>query len=174
MPSQCSTRQVPGAASRLGVVARHLVNAQPAQISSTPTARAASFRWLRSLSSKTDAASDVVLTSSPTELGLDTLKLQAAYDYMASLVDEGKIPGACVAVGRGTQRLRVFTVGVSGPEAGEINQGLTGGMALEEDSIFLVASVTKPVVTTAVTMCSEYAVIRSWHTIACLPNLNDR
>eukprot|EP01050_Picozoa_sp_SAG11_P014344 SAG11_NODE_1757_length_4306_cov_6.485619_1_plen_334_part_00 len=157
---------------RLGTICVHLGTRkqQPGavRLPARPAPTAGILRWARGLlggaghgrsrSEQPVGEGSVGGTASPSELGLDPAKLQAAWDFMSGLVEAAQIPGCCVAVGRGTareRRLPVFTVGCSGPEAGDMNQGLAASMPLAEDSIFLVASVTKPVVTTAVLMLVE-------------------
>jgi CubicO group peptidase (beta-lactamase class C family) len=110
---------------RLGRTAQHL----------RPTAISASETTLPSMGS---AAAD---------LGVD---LEPLWSACEELVAHGAAPGYCVAVARHGKLLPPRAFGHAGPEAGERDQGLVGGMSLVPDSIFLVASVTKPVVATAV------------------------
>lgn len=93
------------------------------------------------------AGSTTLPGSTPADVGVDLEPLWAACE---ELVARGAAPGYCVAVARHGKLLPPRAFGLAGPAAGERDQGLVGGMPLVPDSIFLVASVTKPVVATAV------------------------
>jgi CubicO group peptidase (beta-lactamase class C family) len=87
------------------------------------------------------------------ELGLD---LELLYSCCEELVARGATPGVCVAVARHGKLLPPRAFGFAGPDAGaDVNQGLEAGAELQPSSIFLVASVTKPVVATAVVQLVE-------------------
>eukprot|EP01046_Picozoa_sp_COSAG06_P005361 COSAG06_NODE_238_length_19422_cov_16.417741_23_plen_279_part_00 len=87
------------------------------------------------------------------ELGLD---LEPLYACCEELVARGATPGVCVAVARHGKLLPPRAFGFAGPDAGaDVNQGLEAGAELQPSSIFLVASVTKPVVATAVVQLVE-------------------
>ena len=77
----------------------------------------------------------------PSRAGLDPRRLQAAYDLLERWADDGSVPGSAIAVARrGIQvPTRAFGVRCRGERHG----------AMTPDSVFLVASVTKPVTATA-------------------------
>jgi CubicO group peptidase (beta-lactamase class C family) len=84
----------------------------------------------------------------PAAASFDAQQLDQMYAFADELVQRGRTPGLCIAVSRyGQQLTRVF--GHSGPDEGQLNQGLTGGMVLQNDSIFAVASITKPITAAA-------------------------
>lgn len=112
-------------------------------------------RWVRGLLGGDDSGGDGVgplAFGSAAELGVDPSRLYACCE---ELVTQGATPGLCVAVARHGKLLQPRAFGTAGPDAGEVNQGLEGGVPLQPDSIFLVASVTKPVVATAVMQLVE-------------------
>jgi CubicO group peptidase (beta-lactamase class C family) len=109
-------------------------------------------------SSQQHGGGDEGLPVLPVLPGVDTGPLYACCEEM---VANGASPGLCVAVARHGQLLppRAFGTaggGGAGSGAGEVAQGLDGGALLRPDSIFLVASVTKPVVATAVVQLIEW------------------
>jgi CubicO group peptidase (beta-lactamase class C family) len=72
------------------------------------------------------------------------------------LVAEGTACGAVVAVSKHGALLAARAFGTSGPAAGPaVNHGLTPGMPLAVDSIFAVASVTKPAAAAAVLLLAQ-------------------
>ena len=101
-------------------------------------------------------------TTSAEQLRLDASKLGQLYRYAETMVASGATPGLCMAIGRGGRQLPPRAWGRSGPDAGEeVNQGLTPDAELRPDSIFLVASVTKPVVVTAVMQLVQQGLLSS-------------
>jgi CubicO group peptidase (beta-lactamase class C family) len=78
--------------------------------------------------------------TTPVELGLDENRLQAAYDRLDEWT-HGKnapVPGGAILVGRNGKTLAPRLFGRQGPE--------TDAPTIRQDSIFLLASITKPVV----------------------------
>lgn len=93
---------------RLSAVCGHLLATKPA---------AGVVNWLRGVvvGGGGEAEKHDEHASTLAELGLDPQRMQSAWDYMDELVAAGKIPGGCVAVGRGGARLPIHVVGHSGP-----------------------------------------------------------
>src|SRR5258705_2640728 len=78
--------------------------------------------------------------ATPAELGLDERRLQAAYDRLEEWTT-GKsppVPGGAILVGRNGKTLEPRLFGRQGPEA--------DSPSIRRDAIFLLASITKPVV----------------------------
>jgi CubicO group peptidase (beta-lactamase class C family) len=75
--------------------------------------------------------------------------------FLDALVAEGTTSGACLAVlQRGARTF--YSVGHSGPRISpDINRGLRGNMTLRSDSIFMAASITKPVTAMAVMLLAQ-------------------
>lgn len=73
----------------------------------------------------------------PEDVGLSSTRLNALYDYVQSQVDAGELPGACVLVARNgaPMPIRAF---------GSLRPGISDA-GIEPETIFLVASITKPV-----------------------------
>lgn len=76
----------------------------------------------------------------PDELGLDPARLQVAYDLLDGWTrgPDAPIPGGAIAVGRHGKLVEPKFFGHQGPEQ--------GSPAIRRDAIFLLASITKPVV----------------------------
>jgi CubicO group peptidase (beta-lactamase class C family) len=76
----------------------------------------------------------------PAEIGLDERRLQAAYDRLDEWTSgkDPPIPGGAILVGRKGKVVEPRLFGRQGPEA--------GAPPIRRDSIFLLASITKPVV----------------------------
>jgi CubicO group peptidase (beta-lactamase class C family) len=80
----------------------------------------------------------------------DRAAASAAHQFLDTLVADHTTSGACLAVSRRGRHVSTSAVGHSGPEApSAITHGLQGHMELQHDSIFMVASITKPVTVTA-------------------------
>ena len=74
-------------------------------------------------------------------------RLERLYAYMDALVESGNLPGACVLVGRGGQACR--------PRVRQAAPGRRDDRPVEPDTIFLVASITKPVTVAAAMLLVE-------------------
>ena len=88
------------------------------------------------------------LTSiTPEEAGLSTQRLSLAYELLQETSESGFIPSAVLVVGRDGRFLppRAFGHAGSAPDA----------PFTKADSIFLIASITKPMTATAVAMLVE-------------------
>ncbi len=83
----------------------------------------------------------------PEEAGFAPERLQRLYRTLDEAAANGTIPGAAALVARGSKAVAPFAVGRQYPEKPE--------PAISVDSIFLVASVTKPVVAAAVMLLVE-------------------
>ncbi|MGH7750975.1 MAG: serine hydrolase domain-containing protein, partial [Candidatus Dormibacteria bacterium] len=95
-----------------------------------------------------------------TEDGLDRL-----HDAMAGHVERGAMPGLIALVARGG-RAHVDVIGA---------QAFGGGMPMSRDSIFRIASLTKPVAAVAAMMLVDDGVLRLDHTVDdLLPELANR
>ena len=84
---------------------------------------------------------------SPADIGLIPDRLQQAYDLLQSWVADGSVPAASIAVSRHGQTLAPHAFGRSRFEQQE--------RAVSADSLFLVASVTKPLTAIAVLQLVE-------------------
>jgi CubicO group peptidase (beta-lactamase class C family) len=78
--------------------------------------------------------------ATPAELGLDESRLQAAYDRLEEWTHgrNAPVPGGAILVGRKGKTIEPRLFGRQGPEA--------ESPAIRRDAIFLLASITKPVV----------------------------
>src|SRR5687768_1048894 len=78
-------------------------------------------------------------TAQPAEIGLDAKRLERAYELLAEYTSDKKLrmPGAALAVGRMGKLAPVRFFGKQGPEA--------DAEPLRKDSLFLLASITKPI-----------------------------
>lgn len=83
----------------------------------------------------------------PEEAGFDADRLQRVYQELEQAADSGAIPGAALLVARGGRAVAPFAVGRQFPDRSDPK--------LAPDSIFLVASVTKPVVAAALMLLVE-------------------
>eukprot|EP01050_Picozoa_sp_SAG11_P022311 SAG11_NODE_4188_length_2022_cov_4.568903_1_plen_194_part_00 len=73
------------------------------------------------------------------------------FSYIDDLIATDVTPGAVIAVARHGKLLTSRAIGCSGPAVrASVNHGLAGGQVLCIDSIFAVASVTKPATAAAV------------------------
>ena len=74
----------------------------------------------------------------PEEVGLDPQRLQSAYDLLEKWTAEGVIPGGAIAVGRRGKLVESRYFGRQGPDA--------DAPPIRRDGMFLLASLTKPIV----------------------------
>lgn len=85
--------------------------------------------------------------AAPDELGLDAVRLQRAHDLLDGWTKVGHVPGGAIVVGRHGKMLAPRLFGRMGPES--------GAEPIREDAMFLLASVTKPIVYTAAMLLVE-------------------
>jgi len=83
----------------------------------------------------------------PDEIGLDPQRLQMAYDLLQKWYAEGSVPGGAILVGRKGKVAGTKRFGKMGPEA--------DAAPIRPDAMFLMASITKPVVYMAGLMLVE-------------------
>ncbi|MGI8982822.1 MAG: serine hydrolase domain-containing protein [Pirellulaceae bacterium] len=74
----------------------------------------------------------------PEEIGLDPQRLQRAYELLEKWTADGTIPGGAIAVGRRGKLVEPRYFGRQGPEA--------DAPPIRRDGMFLLASITKPIV----------------------------
>lgn len=86
-------------------------------------------------------------TAAPEELGFDAARLQRAYDLLDGWTKAGRVPGGALVVGRRGKMVAPRLFGRMGPEA--------AAEPIRDDAMFLMASVTKPVVYTAAMLLVE-------------------
>lgn len=79
--------------------------------------------------------------ATPAELGMDAQRLHLAYDLLDDWTRQGAVPGGAIVVGR---RGRIVEPHFSGRQAPDRD-----APPIRRDSVFLLASITKPVVYTA-------------------------
>ncbi len=79
--------------------------------------------------------------------GFDQTRLQRVADFLQQSVDQGVVPGVALGLARHGQRLPTYTAGCQYLRA--------DSPPIQPDTIFLVASITKPVVATAVLLLLE-------------------
>ena len=84
---------------------------------------------------------------SPENAGLSADRLERLYAYAGALVESGDLPGACVLVGRGGQAMHPRAFGKLRPDVSD--------EPVASDTIFLVASITKPVTVAAALVLVE-------------------
>ena len=89
---------------------------------------------------------DLKVESDPSELGLDPDRLARIERHFAAYVDDGRLPGWLIAVSRGG---RVGHVAVHGQRDREL------GLPVTADTIWRLASMTKPVTSVAAMMLYE-------------------
>ena len=82
----------------------------------------------------------------PEDLGLSSARLNCIADHFDRYVDEGKIPGYLVLVARRGKAAYLHRCGLRDVEA---------GLPVEEDSIFRIYSMTKPITSVGVMMLYE-------------------
>jgi CubicO group peptidase (beta-lactamase class C family) len=85
-------------------------------------------------------------TVSPEELGFDSDRLERVADLLHGYVDEGRFPGTAVIVGRRGQVVYRDTYGMA---------DISNGRKLEEDTIFRIFSMTKPIASIALMQLVE-------------------
>ena len=74
----------------------------------------------------------------PSEIGLDDGRLDVAWRLLKKWTDEGSVPGAAIVVGRRGKIVQPQFFGRQGPEK--------GAEKIRRDGMFLLASITKPIV----------------------------
>ena len=82
----------------------------------------------------------------PAKAGLSKERWSSACELLAGFCDEGTISSAALVAGRGSVVIQPQLFG---------KQSLTGEEPLRDDSMFLVASITKPIVASAALMLVE-------------------
>ena len=118
-------------------------SSHPAQM---PACVASEHRWRRRLHAAVHLQTPSL---TPRRNAVSAAELESVYTYCADLVANGRTTGVCAAISTPGQQPVQIALGYSGPDEGPANQGLPGGMTLQTDSVFLVASVTKPVTVAA-------------------------
>jgi CubicO group peptidase (beta-lactamase class C family) len=83
----------------------------------------------------------------PEEIGFDPMRLQRAYDLLGRWVEQDRIPAAGLYLGRRGHMVEPRFFGRQRPER--------SALPLRHDSLFLVASITKPVTATAIMILAE-------------------
>src|ERR1700722_13777526 len=83
----------------------------------------------------------------PGEIGFDQPRLQRAYDTLQQWAEKDQVPAASLCVGRRGRTVEPRFFGRQRPDA--------KAPRLRADSLFLTASITKPVTVTAVMMLVE-------------------
>ena len=82
----------------------------------------------------------------PAEVGFDSGRLQRITRYFGALVDRGELPGWAVVVGRHGKVVYLETQGY---------QDVGTGAPVRLDTLFRLASITKPVTAVAAMVCME-------------------
>src|SRR5580658_9795740 len=90
-------------------------------------------------------------TREPEQIGLSSKRLETAYGIWRRAVEEGKVMGCTLRISRDGEPLEPQAFG---------RRTIEGDSAVQPDTIFLVASVTKPVTSTAAMMLVERGAIR--------------
>ncbi|MBX3014223.1 MAG: beta-lactamase family protein [Caldilineaceae bacterium] len=85
--------------------------------------------------------------TTPASIGFDPKRVEAIYTFLANACAEGQIPGAAIQVGRAGRFIAPRAFGRIGPTP--------EAAATQPDTIFLTASITKPVTVTAVMLLAE-------------------
>ncbi len=91
--------------------------------------------------------SSSLLSQPPEDIGLSGERLNTLYSYVDSLTETGELPGACVLVARNGTPMSVRSFGALRPRVSDA--------LVEPDTIFLVASITKPVTVAAAMLLVE-------------------
>src|SRR5690348_2837331 len=91
-------------------------------------------------------ASALPRAESPEQVGLSSLQLENGASVICRDVDEGLIPGAVLAVARAGRLAYCEAFGFRDREA---------GVAMTENAIFRIASMTKPITSVAAMMLAE-------------------
>jgi len=97
------------------------------------------------------------MPTSPKDVGLSSLGLERAREYVESSVQRGEIAGAVMLAARHDQVAQLACVGLRDIEA---------GLAMEPDTIFRIASMTKPIVSVGVLMLVEAGKLRLEHPVS--------
>ena len=87
----------------------------------------------------------------PEDLGLSSVRLNCIADHFDRYVDEGKIPGYLVLVARRGKAAYLHRYGMRDVEA---------GLPVEEDSIFRIYSMTKPITSVGMMMLYERGLLQ--------------
>ena len=85
-------------------------------------------------------------TAKPEDVGVSSEKVEELSTFMQSLVDDGKIAGGVTMMARHGKAIHLKAVGMADREA---------GTPMQTDSIFRIASMTKPITSVAVMMLWE-------------------
>src|SRR5207344_2582387 len=105
------------------------------------------------------------MPSTPEDVGLSGEGLERARAHVASAVERGEIAGAVVLAMRRDQIAQLACVGLRDIEA---------GLPMEPETIFCVASMTKPIVSVATLMLVEAGKLRLDDPVArYIPDLAD-
>lgn len=97
-------------------------------------------------------ANPAVPLAKPTEIGLSEAQLKRAYDLAERWTKADRVPGIAIAVGRKGKMVEPRFFGRHRPAA--------DSPPLKPDALFLIASITKPVVYTALMMLVERGEVR--------------
>ncbi len=87
------------------------------------------------------------LFPNPSEAGFDPTRVERIFTLLAAAVADGRLPGAAIQVGRAGRFIAPRAFGRMGPDA--------AAPPTQPDTIFLTASVTKPLTVTAVMLLVE-------------------
>ena len=96
-------------------------------------------------------AVDPLPVAEPVECGLDPVKLNKVVPALQHFVDQGKIPGAVVAVARNGKLIMLQTVGY---------RNVADQKPMQEDTIFRIYSMSKPITSVAAMMLVERGKIK--------------
>lgn len=88
-----------------------------------------------------------VAAARPEDLGFDARRLQRAYDLLQRRVNADELPAAALCVGRNGRMVAPRFFGRQRPEQ--------GAPPLQQNALFLIASITKPITATAIMMLME-------------------
>src|SRR5690606_11685969 len=108
-----------------------------------------SMRWLAPLGimlSPLVAQAQKLPTALPEDVGMSTERLQRLNDRIESYLDRDQVAGAVTLVAREGKVVHLQSHGYRDREA---------GIPMEEDDIFVIMSMTKPIVSTALMMLFE-------------------
>src|SRR5581483_8337581 len=94
----------------------------------------------------------------PQEIGFDAARLRRAYDLLQSWADQDMLPAATLCVGRRGRVLEPRFFGRKNIDA--------KGPPIQKDALFLIASITKPVVVGAVMLLVERGQLALEHRVA--------
>ncbi len=91
------------------------------------------------------------LTSEPEQMGLSSKRLEVAYTILRRAVEEGRIMGCAVRISKDGEPLEPQAFG---------RRSIKEDLPVQADTIFLIASLTKPVTSTAAMMLVEKGSLR--------------